>query len=322
MAKRKGKKAKKKLKQIFNKGSKARKKLKKALKDDKISKKEMKKIRAAGATKKELQKVRKRADKSKALKIGKKVNEKSEIKKLAKKNPKPNNKNNTTTNNFLTNNPPPKDYVYNNNRKSGGTKKTKIKGTKETKIKGDKQLDKYLEKNVLEKPILQSSKRKKDTWSPNRVERQVAKQWGQRFKSDDFKPKRLKVNVDSTGRMGKYTDKKGQFNHKQYLADVRESAVTRAEKRGFKGNAAKALSRTNPQMPGEAKPKYGSAVTDLKNKLGKINYKDKIAETTSKLTQTVKSDASKYKDSGLDIIKRRSSEDGAVPTPKLKKQLK
>ena len=87
----KGKKAKKKLKNIFDKGSKARKKLKKALKDDKISKKEMKKIRAAGATKKQLQKVRKRADKSKALKIGKRVNEKSEIRNLAKNNPRSNN---------------------------------------------------------------------------------------------------------------------------------------------------------------------------------------------------------------------------------------
>lgn len=286
MAKRIGKKAKKKLKRIFDKGSKTRKKLRKALKDDKISKLEIKKIRKAGATKKELQKVRKRAGKSKDLQISKKVNEKKEINKLAKNNPKPDNKNKTT------------------------------------KIKGPKFLDKYLEKNVLEKPIIKSPKHKKATWSPKRVERKVAKQWGQRFKSDDFKPKRLKVNVDSTGRLGKYTDKEGQFNHKQYLADVRKSAVDRAERRGFKGDAAKALSRTAPKMPGEVKPKYGSAITDLKNKLGKINYKDKIAETTSKLTQTVKSDASKYKKTGLDIIKRRSSEDGALPAIKPKQQLK
>ena len=165
----------------------------------------------------------------------------------------------------------------------------------------------------MEKPVIQPPKRKKNTWSPNRVERQVAKSWSKRFKSDDFKPKRLKVGAKSTGRMGKYTDKKGNFDQKQYLADVRESTISRAEKRGFKGDAAKALSRTAPKMPGEVKPKYGSAITDLKNKLGKINYKDKITETTSKLTQTVKSDASKYKKTGLDIIKRRSSEDGALP---------
>ena len=316
MAKRKGKKAKKKLKKIFDKGSKARKKLKKALKDNKISKKEMKKIRAAGATKKQLQKLRKRAGNSKALKISKKVNEKGEIKKLAENNPKPKNKNNTTTNNFITDNPPPKNYIYNNNINNNNNSKSK--DSTKTKIKGGKQLDKYLEKNVLEKPIIQSPKRKKDTWSPKRVERQVAKQWGQRFKSDDFKPKRLKVNIKSTGRMGKYTDNKGKFNHKQYLADVRESAVTRAEKRGFKGDAAKALSRTAPKMPGQVEPKYGSAITDLKNKLGKINYKDKITETTSKLAQTVKSDASKYKKTGPDIIKRRSSEDGALPATKPK----
>jgi len=322
MTKRKGKKARKKIKKIFDKGSKARKRLRKALKDDNISKKEMKKIRAAGATKKQLQKVRKRADKSKALKIGKKVNQKSEIKKLAKKNPKSNNNKNTTTNKFLTNNPPPKNYIYKNNKSGGSGKNNKSGGSKRTKIKGDKQLDKYLEKNVLKKPILQSQKKTQDSWSPNRVERQVAKQWGKRFKSDDFKPKRLDIKAKSTGRLGKYTDKKGNFNQKQYLADVRQSTISRAEKRGFKGDAAKALSRKGPKMPGEIKPKYGSAITDLKNKLGKINYKDQITKTTSKLTQTVKSDASKYKQTGLDIIKRRSSEDGAVPAPKPKQKPK
>ena len=282
MANRIGKKAKKKLKQIFDRGSKTRKKLRKALKDDKISKLEIKKIRKAGATKKELQKVRKRAGKSKGLQISKKVDEKREVKKLGQNNPNPDNKNKTT------------------------------------KIKGPKFLDKYLEKNVLEKPIIKSPKHKKATWSPKRVERQVAKQWGQRFKSDNFKPKRLKVKANLTGRLKKYTNAEGGFERELYLSDVRKNAVSRAERRGFKGDAAKALSRTAPKMPGEVKPKYGNAITDLKNKLGKINYKDKIAETTSKLTQTVKSGASKYKKTGLDIIKRRSSEDGALPATKPK----
>lgn len=167
----------------------------------------------------------------------------------------------------------------------------------------------------MDKPIIESPKKRKDTWSPNRIERNVAKQWGKRFKNDRFKPKRLKVNVDSSGRLGKFTDKKtGKFNHKKYLSDVRQSMVDSAKKRGLQGDVKKALYRTAPNVPGQAEPKYGSAVTELKNKLGKIDYKKKISETTSKLTQqTVKSDADKYKKTGLSIIKRRSSEDGAVP---------
>lgn len=328
-------------------------KIKKAARDGKVTRKELKKIRKQAKNKsvnlkklrlkKQVKKyVKKRSSKSIKLQIKKagkdgKVTRK-EVNKIQNKAKKKGINTKQLGIKFNTNKALKKQFkTYAKKQKKKGDKGTiigkpamktikKIKGKggafKKIGIKGDKQLDKFLEKNVLEKPILQSPKRTKDSWKPNRVERQVAKQWGKRFKSDDFKPKRLDIKAKSTGRLGKYTDEKGNFNQKQYLADVRQSTISRAEKRGFKGDAAKALSRTGPKMPGVVKPKYGSAITELKNKLGKINYKNKIAETTSKLTGEVKSNASAYKDTGLDIIKRRSSEDGALPAAKLKQKLK
>lgn len=341
MAKRKGKKAKKFIKR----------RIKKAARDQKITKNELKKIRQRAKKKsvdlketrlkKQVKKfVKKRSSKSIKLQIKKagrdgKVTRKevNKIKNQAKKK-----RTNTKPLGIkLNTNKAVKKQLkkYAKNQSKKGEKGTiigkpamktikKIKGKggvfKKTGFMGDMQLDKFIEKNVTEKPMIKPTKRTKDQWNPNRIESQVAAQWGKRFKSkEDFKPKRLKVNFDSTGRMGKYTNKKGNFNHEKYLADVRQSTIGRAKKRGLKGDAVKALSRTGPKMPGKVKPKYGSAITELKNKLGKINYKDKIAETTSKLTEDVKSNASVYKDTGLDIIKRRRSEDGALPPIKFTK---
>ena len=335
MAKRKGKKAKKALKTI-------RRQVKKAASDDKVTKKEVKQIKKKAQKKgidtkkfkvvKQVKKVAKnrslktiRKQIKKAGKDGKvSSKELNQIKTKAKKKSI-----NTKKLGFKFNTGKGvkkqfNKYVNKQGKKGNDIKypKKTLKGIKgkgkyllKTGITGDKQLDKYLEKNILEKPIMQPRKHTKVTWKPDRVERNVAQQWGKRFKSDAFKPKRLKVSTDSSGRLGNYTNKKtGKFNHNKYLADVREGMVSRAKKRGLQGNVKKALSRTAPKMPGQAEPKYGSAINDLKNKLGKIDYSKKIASTTSKLTdETVKSDADKYKKTGLNIIKRRSSEDGAVP---------
>lgn len=186
----------------------------------------------------------------------------------------------------------------------------KIKGKDFLKlgIKTDNQLDKKFKKNLVDRIKL-----KGDSWKPSKVENAVAQQWGKRFKNENFKPKRLNVKVAMSERLAKYSDKNGKFNHQKYLGDVKAQTAKRAQERGFKGDALKALSRKGPEIPTASTPKYGSAITDLKNKLGTINYKDQITKTTSKLTQTVKSDASKFKQTGLNIIKRRSSEDGAVP---------
>jgi hypothetical protein len=194
-----------------------------------------------------------------------------------------------------------------------GIKRNKIKNPKD-----DKDLETFLDKE-LDIDFVDAFEDDKSTWNPDRIADDVAKQWADRFKdAKNFTPKRLKVEANTTDRLKRYTNKDGGFDAQRYVGDVRNQMAVRARDRGLKGDAMKALTSRSAQLPGSSEPKYGGAVEALKNKLGKINYSDKIEETTSKLTANVTSNADKFKETGMNILKPRSSEDGALPAVGIK----
>ena len=95
--------------------------------------------------------------------------------------------------------------------------------------------------------------------------------------------------------------------------------MARAKRRGLEGNIQKQLDRKGPAKPKLTKPKYGSAIENLKKKLGNVDYSKKIEETTKNLTKDIKPAASGLKKIGMSILKKRSSEDGALPSlPRIK----
>lgn len=156
-----------------------------------------------------------------------------------------------------------------------------------------------------------------------KVKKNVEDNWNTRLKSHNVKPQRLNIDFKPTGRLKKYGDgTKDGFDRNRYIKDFRKGLAERAKKRGFKGDALAKLNRTNAPKIQETKPKYGSVINDLKNKLGKINHKSMIADTTEKLTKKVKSGAAGYQKTGLDIIKGRSTEDGALPSIRNKQKTK
>ena len=207
--------------------------------------------------------------------------------------------------------------ISTNNKVKPSRNKNKSDKTKPLDIKTAKDLDEYLNKDVTDKDLIKPDNISGKKWEPSKVENNVAKQWGSRFSdSDGFKPKRLKVNTPNTPeRLQKYTDNKGNFDTDKYVSDVRSQMASRAEKRGLKGDALKALQRNAPAMPKEAKPKYGGAIESLRKQFSDINYSNKIRETKSKLTEDVKSGAADFKKTGMSILKKRSSEDGAMSPP-------
>ena len=167
--------------------------------------------------------------------------------------------------------------------------------------------------NKAEDPIASGNPSGK-SFSWKKIRKNVEDKWASRLTSEFIKPKRLNIDFKPTGRLKKYGDGKGGFDRKSYIGDFREGLAESAEKRGFRGDVRKALNETTAQKIQETKPKYGSVIKDLKKKLGgDLNHKELFADTTKKLTQKVKSGAKGYQKTGLDIIKNRSSEDGAVP---------
>lgn len=156
-----------------------------------------------------------------------------------------------------------------------------------------------------------------------KVKKNVEDNWNTRLKGHHVKPQRLKIDFKPTGRLKKYGDgTKDGFDRNRYIKDFRKGLAERAKKRGLKGDALAKLNRTNAPKIQETKPKYGSVINDLKNKLGKINHKSMIADTTEKLTMKVKSGSAGYQQTGLDIIKGRSTEDGALPSIRNKQKTK
>ena len=165
----------------------------------------------------------------------------------------------------------------------------------------------------LDIDVIKAKRGPRKGWNPDKVSERVAQQWNDRLDKDkNFKPRRLKIDVKTPARLKKYTDDKGKFNAKNYIADVRSDTADYASKRGLKGDTLKALQRSGPKVPEERTPKYGGVIRDLKNRLGKIDHKKLIAKTSDKLTGDVSLKSAKFKKTGLDIIKPRTSEDGAM----------
>lgn len=197
-------------------------------------------------------------------------------------------------------------------RKKRGKKGKKGKRSwgKKGRPESMKDLDKRISKDD---GFIEPGDYKRKKINPVKIEKQVANQWKNRFKGDDYKPNRLNINYASTTeRFKKFADKDGNFNTSKYLRNAEDKAVIHAQKRGLKGNPREILQRRSPELPKPTPPKYGGAIDELRNKLGKINYQDKIKETTSNQTKTINDDSARFEKMGLDLIKPAGSEDSAL----------
>lgn len=212
------------------------------------------------------------------------------------------------------------DRIANRQNKRGnkGTSKPDTNRSDEEEQFDDFDVEEYGDDDVMD-PVRIKGK----NWNPKSVARNVEKQWSNRLDDkSSFTPKRLKINVSGTPkRISRYTNKAGEFETDKYVKNVYKGLAKTAKKRGFKGNALKALNRTGAKMPRERKrPRFGGAINKLKKKLGTVNYRKTIKQTTKKLTKPIKNvNEKKFENVGMSLIKRRSSEDGAVPTVGLTK---
>lgn len=208
----------------------------------------------------------------------------------------------------------------NNNNSSGNQNNTSSSSQRSSEIDTANELDKFINKDFLDqKAITPQNKISGKKWKPDDIANDVAKQWGSRFKDDNnFKPKELKVNAPNTpDRIKKYTSK-GTFDTEKYVSDVRSRMYKRAKQRGLSGDVTSALDRKSPAKITSTKPKYGSAINKLKKQLGKVNYREQIKETTEKLTGSVQPKRRQLQKVGLDLIKPRNSEDGALSPAQIK----
>ena len=316
MAKRKGKKQSKKILGKIKKAPKAVKKaIRKAIKNNKgdrlkITAKEVRNIINKGATRKQIVKLGRLANKSKKLKIGGKIDTKKELRKTFK-------------NQRLKGKAP---GAKNNKTGDGGGRSDGYTGTRSffpgsgLTIGGN---------------TIEVSKDDGKGWNPKRIENRVEGEWSTRFKN--YKgPQRLKVKrgklPERLRKYSKYGKKTGEykgFNTEKYMKDVRSSLRQRYKDKGGmisgKDKINRMIKRDGPKANFKVKPKYGETMNKLKKQLGgDVAYKKTLGSVTKALSEPPKVNPDKFKDTGMSILKQRTTEDAAVdrPTTTIRKKTK
>lgn len=270
-----------------------------------ITRKEIKRIIGKGATRKQVQRIRKVAKNSKKLRIGKKIDQKKEVRKFFKKQRKAGNapgaKNNIPSNNSGSGN---NSSGGNNNSGGGGNK-------------GNKGIN--IDKNVITPEKVQGK-----GWKPKKVEDSALSEWRGRFKK--YKgPQRLRIKrsklpsrLRKYSKYGKKTGEYKGFNTKRYMKGVRNDLRRRYKAQGGmiqdKDKINRMIKRDGPKANFNVKPKYSQTMDKLRDQLGgNVDYKKTLGSVTQSLGKEPQVKASQLKESGMSLLKARTTEDTAVP---------
>ena len=322
-----------------------RKAIKKAISSNKgkrlkITKKEIRKIVSKGATRKQVQKIRKVANKSKKLRISKKVDTKKEVRRTFKKAKAKTSQRPSTIKQAVRragkDGKITKKEIKRISSQFGnkGAKKITGKIRAVTKGKDIKLPEKGLRKIVktgkrkkgidINKNVITPDKVKGKGWNPGRVEDSARSQWSDKFK--DYRgPKRIKVKRDKLpSRLGKYSiygKKTGEykgFDTKRYMKGVRKDLRQRYKAKGGmiqdKDKINRMIKRDGPKADFNVKPKYSKTMDKLRDQLGgNVDYKKTLGSVTQSLGKEPKVKAGDLKESGMSLLKPRTTEDTAVP---------
>lgn len=273
-----------------------------------IGRKDLKNILAAGATKKDLQAVRKGAKGNKNLSIGKKFDTSGEIKRYFKKQRLKGNAPGAENN--ITDGSGGNNGGGNNNTGGGGL----------TPGGG----------NTINVP-----KDDGKGWNPGRIANRVKRKWTDRFK--DYKgPQRLKIKRGKVpARLAKYSQyKKGKkvakgvprekiytgFDTKRYKKDVQKGLVNRYQAMGGKvqnvNKIERMIKRDGPKADFKIKPKYSETMDGLRDQLGgDVKYGKTLGRVTQALAKPPEFRGDDLKNTGMNILKSRTTEDAAVSYP-------
>ena len=285
-----------------------------------IGRKDLKNILAAGATKKDLQAVRKGAKGNKNLSIGKKFDTSGEIKRYFKKQRLKGNAPGAENN--ITDGSGGNNGGGNNNTGGGGLTPG-----------GGNTIN--VPKDICRAPAgaLQISFFPFLYWEyfANRVKRK----WTDRFK--DYKgPQRLKIKRGKVpARLAKYSQyKKGKkvakgvprekiytgFDTKRYKKDVQKGLVNRYQAMGGKvqnvNKIERMIKRDGPKADFKIKPKYSETMDGLRDQLGgDVKYGKTLGRVTQALAKPPEFRGDDLKNTGMNILKSRTTEDAAVSYP-------
>ena len=169
-------------------------------------------------------------------------------------------------------------------------------------------------------------------WNPKRIANRVKTEWSDRFKN--YKgPQRLKVKRGKLpARLKKYSQYKitGEgknkkkvykgFDEKSYIRDVRDGLTNRYLAKG--GNVQdpkkieRMIKRDGPKADFKIKPKYSETMDQLRNQLGgEVKYNRTLGSVTQALGRSPEFRGEDLKNTGMSILKPRTTEDTAASYP-------
>jgi uncharacterized protein YneF (UPF0154 family) len=176
----------------------------------------------------------------------------------------------------------------------------------------------------INKNVITPSKVQGKGYNPGRVEDSAKSEWTNKFKNYRG-PKRIKVkDAKLPSRLRKYSqyDKKTGnykgFDTKRYMKGVGKDLRQRYKAKGGtirgKDKIDRMIKRDGPKANFNVKPKYSKTMDKLRDQLGgDVNYKRTLGSVTKSLAKEPKVREGELKESGMSLLKPRTTEDTAVP---------